>query len=272
MISEPLVISCAVVGAELTRDIYPHLPLTPAEIADAAAEAVEAGATVIHLHVRDEEGRPTQRVDVFKDVTERIRAKCDCILQYSTGGAVGTPLNERYAPLSLQPEMATLSMGTMNFGEEIYENPVHTIETIGREIERNGILAELEIFDYGMMDTVERLQGKGTLPQKYHVDFVLGIAGGMAASIRNLVLLSERLLKEQSWSVAALGRHQLPMTTHAIAMGGHIRVGIEDNIYYRKGELAGSNAQFVKRSARLAQELGRPVATVGEARKVFDLS
>ncbi len=266
MTTDPLIISCAVVGAELTRESYPHLPLTPEEIAHSAAKAVEAGATVIHLHVRDEDGRPSQRVDIFQEVSEKIHDKCDCILQYSTGGAVGTPLEERFAPLQLRPEMATLSMGTMNFGSEIYENTIHTIETIAREIENNGIMAELEIFDYGMMDTMEHLLQKGTIPKKYHVDFVLGIPGGMTASIKNLVLLTERLKKNQSWSVAVVGRHQLPMTTHAIAMGGHIRVGIEDNIYYRKGELASSNSQFVKRSVRLANELGRPVATLAEAR------
>ncbi len=269
--TDPLIISCAIVGAELTREIYPHLPLTPEEIADAAAEAVEAGATVIHLHVRDEEGKPTQRVDVFQEVSEHIRKRCDCILQYSTGGAVGTPLEERSAPLVLKPEMATLSMGTMNFGSEVYENTVHTIETIAERIQENSIMAELEIFDYGMMDTMDRLLQKGTLPKEYHVDFVLGIPGGMTASIQNLVLLTERLDKKQSWSVAAVGRYQLPMTTHAIAMGGHIRIGIEDNIYFRKGELASSNGQFVERSVWLAKELGRSVATVAEARKILRL-
>ncbi len=136
--TDPLIISCAIVGAELTREVYPLLPLTPNELAISAAEAVEAGASVIHLHVRDEDGKPTQRVDVFEEVTEQIRKRCDCILQYSTGGAVGTPLEQRYAPLALKPEMATLSMGTMNFGSEIYENTNHTIDTIAGTIRDNG--------------------------------------------------------------------------------------------------------------------------------------
>ncbi|MCP4163718.1 MAG: 3-keto-5-aminohexanoate cleavage protein, partial [Deltaproteobacteria bacterium] len=117
--STPLIISCPLVGAELTRDIYPNLPLTPDEIADAAKDAVGAGASIIHLHVRDKDGKPSQSVEIFKEVTEKIKERCDCIIQYSTGGAVGTDVAERCAPLSLKPEMATLSMGTMNFAEEI---------------------------------------------------------------------------------------------------------------------------------------------------------
>ncbi len=271
MVTDPLIVSCAIVGAELTRKEYPNLPLSPREIAEAAEEAVVAGATVIHLHVRDEEGKPSQRPDLFREVSEQIRNRCDCILQYSTGGAVGTPLEERCAPLALKPEMATLSMGTMNFGQEVYENTFHTIETIAGNIKKNGIMPELEIFDYGMLDTVDRMLHKGTLPKEYHVDFVLGIPGGMAATISNLILLTQRLQTTQPWTVAAMGRHQLPMTTHAIAMGGHIRVGIEDNIYYRKGEQARSSSQFVERAVRLARELRRPVATVAEARNMLRL-
>jgi len=185
---DPLIISCPIVGAELTRKEYPRLPLTPDELADAAAGAVTAGATIIHLHVRDEAGKPTQRVDVFETVTRKIRDRCDCILQYSTGGAVGTPLSERCAPLALKPEMATLSMGTCNFGEEIYENLPETIREISRVIRENNIVPELEIFDYGMMETVERFRKSGVLPDKFHVDFVLGISGAMGGDIRNLLL------------------------------------------------------------------------------------
>ena len=272
MTTEPLIIACAVVGAELTRDVYPGLPLTPDEIAVAAEQAVTAGASVIHLHVRDEEGRPSQRPDIFAEVSARIRERCDCIIQFSTGGAVGTPLSERCAPLQLRPEMATLSMGTMNFGTEIYENSEATINAIAKAIQDSGCMAELEVFDLGMLESIGRFTVRGILPERYHVDFVLGVPGGMAGTFRNLVLLVERLSAGQSWSVAALGRQQLPLTTHAIAMGGHVRVGLEDNIYYRKGELAKSNAQLVARVVRLAGELERPVANVTAARKILGLA
>lgn len=269
--SNPLIITCCVVGAELTREQYPYLPLTPDEIADSAAEAVKAGASVIHLHVRDEQGKPTQRVDIFDIVSKKIKERCDCILQYSTGGAVGTPVDLRCAPLVLKPEMATLSMGTMNFGSEVYENTEAIILKIGESIKANGIKAELEVFDYGMMDTLDRMQKKGLLPAPFHIDFVLGIPGGMSGEIKHLNLLVDRLPTGQAWTVAGVGRFELSLATHAIAMGGHVRIGIEDNIYYRKGELAKSNAQLIERVARIAKELDRPVASVNDARTLLGL-
>lgn len=271
MTPDPLIITCALVGAEQTRETYPYLPQTPEEIATAAEEAVAAGASILHLHVRDKDGRPSQKVEIFAEVTDTIRSRCDCILQYSTGGAVGTPLGQRCAPLILRPEMATLSMGTMNFGADIYENSETTIETIAAAIRDNGSMAELEVFDLGMLESIGRYIDRGVLLQKFHVDFVLGVPGGMAATIRNLVLLVERLADGQSWTAAAVGRQQLPVTAHAIAMGGHVRVGIEDNIYYRRGELARSNGQLVARAARLAAELERPVASVQQAREILGL-
>ena len=267
--TDPLIISCALVGAELNRAIYPPLPITPVEIGIAAEEAVNAGATIIHLHVRDKEGNPTQSLDVFREASEQIHNRCKCILQYSTGGAVGTPLARRCEPLTLKPEMATLSMGTMNFGAEIYENSEETITTIAHRIRKHGIMPELEIFDYGMLESVNRFLAENIIPKRFHIDFVLGVPGGMAATARNLVMLVDRLEKNQSWSVAALGRYQLPLTTQAITMGGHIRVGIEDNIYYRRGELAKSNGQMVARMVRIARELERPVATLDEAREIL---
>ena len=271
MMTEPLIISSALVGAELNRDIYPFLPLTPEEIGIAAEEAVDAGASIIHLHVRDKEGKPTQSMDVFREAGRQISNRCDCILQYSTGGAVGTPLAERCEPLALKPEMATLSMGTMNFGDEIYENSAETITTIAGKIREHDIMPELEIFDYGMMENIARFLAQDIIPKHFHVDFVLGVPGAMAASARNLVLLVDRLKEGQSWSVAALGRHQLPLTTQAITMGGHVRTGIEDNIYFRKGELVKSNAQLVARMVRIAGELNRPVASVDQAREILGL-
>lgn len=269
--ADPLIITCCVVGAELTRGTYPYLPLTPDEIAAAAEGAVKAGASVIHLHVRDEQGRPTQRVDVFETVTKKIRERCDCILQYSTGGAVGTPLEERCAPVQLKPDMATLSMGTMNFGPEIYVNCEKTIKTIAAAIQKYSVMAELEIFDYGMMDTVDVFLKKGYIPQKFHMDFVLGVPGGMSGEPKNLFLLVDRLRPGQSWTVAGIGRYELPLSMLAIAMGGHVRVGIEDNIFYRKGEMTKSNAQLVERVVRLAKEANRPVASVKEARRMLGL-
>ena len=271
MPDDRLMITCAVVGAELVKEEYPYLPLTPEEIAESARGAVEAGASIIHLHVRDEQGEPSQRVDIFREVTDRIRERCECILQYSTGGAVGTPLDERCAPLKLKPDMATLSMGSINFGPDIFENTEKTIRTIADAIQANGVMAELEIFDYGMMDTVDRFLKEGFLPGRFHVNFVLGVPGGMSGEIKNLILLKDRLRPDQTWTAAGVGRFQLPLSAHAIAMGGHVRVGIEDNIYYRKGEMVTSNAQLVERVVRIAKQLERPVATVQQAREMLGL-
>ncbi|MBF0359518.1 MAG: 3-keto-5-aminohexanoate cleavage protein [Oligoflexia bacterium] len=265
----PIIISCPVVGAEHTRESYPHLPLTPEEIANSAAEAVAAGASIIHLHVRDENGRPTQRVDIFEKVSKLIRERCECILQYSTGGAVGTAVDLRCAPLSLKPEMGTLSMGTMNFGSDIFENSEATIIQISKALQENGVVAELEIFDYGMLEAVERFKKKNLIPHKFHVDFVLGVPGGMSGEIRNLVMLVDRLPANQTWAVAGIGRYQLPLATAAVAMGGHVRVGIEDNIFYRKGEMCKSNAELIKRVVRIANEFDRHPATVAEAKKIL---
>ncbi len=271
MTENPLIIICPVVGAELTRDVYPNLPLTPEEIAEASRRAVEAGAGVIHLHVRDENGLPTQRVDVFEEVSEKIRERCDCILQYSTGGAVGTPLSERIAPLSLKPEMATLSMGSMNFGTGVYENSQETILAIYQAIRENGIMPELEIFDAGMMETMIRFLKKGLIERPFHVDFVLGVPGGMTGDIGNLMFLMDRAPGSQTWSAAGVGRYQLPLAIHAVALGGHVRIGIEDNIYYRKGEPAASNAMLIDRIVRIANELDRPVANPEQAREILGL-
>jgi 3-keto-5-aminohexanoate cleavage enzyme len=167
--------------------------------------------------------------------------------------------------------MATLSMGTMNFGPDIFENTEDTIRTISKAIQKNGVIPELEIFDYGMMDTLDRFLKKGFIPKKFHVDFVLGVPGGMSGEIENLILLKNRLSPGQTWTVAGLGRFQLPLSGHAIAMGGHVRVGIEDNIYYRKGEFTKSNAQLVERVVRIAKELDRPIAAVKQTREMLSL-
>lgn len=269
MKNNPLIITCALTGAELSKKKTPHLPVTPDEIAAAAEAAVLKGASVIHLHVRDKNGNPSQDPEIFKHVTKKILEECDVIIQYSTGGAVGTPLKERIAPLRLKPEMASLSMGTMNFGDGIFENKESTIKKISEEMAKYKIIPELEIFDYGMLDTFQRLLEKGIIPPQFHINFVLGVPGGMSGDPKNLVTLCDRLLENQTFTVSGMGKYQLPLSIQSMVMGGHVRVGFEDNIYYRKGQLATSNAQFVERIVRIAKELDRPVATVDQARKML---
>lgn len=266
-----LIITCAVIGAEINSDVYPHLPEGTDELAESAVQAVESGASIVHLHVRDQEGRPSQNPDIFEEVTNKIRTRCDCIIQYSTGGAAGTSLEDRCAPLALKPDMATLSMGTINFGPGVFENSENTIKTIAGEIKKYSILPELEVFDYGMVESISRYVQREIVPEHHHINLVLGVPGGMSGNLRCLLMLTDQLKENQSWTVSGIGKYQLPLTAHAMAMGGHVRVGIEDNIYYRKGEYGKSNAQFVERVVRLAEEMDRPVATVEIARRLLGI-
>lgn len=269
---EPLIITCALTGAEITRERQPNLPITPAEQAVAAEEAVKAGASIIHLHVRDDDGKPTQRVERFKESIDAIRKRVpEAIIQISTGGAVGESIENRARPLTLKPEMASLNLGTMNFGDDVFFNHPKDIEGLARKMVENGVVPELEIYEAGMLESAFRLRKQKVLPDPLHFQFVLGVPGGMSGDIKNLMHLVS-LMKEQGefhWGVAGVGRFQLPLTAQAILLGGHVRVGFEDNVYYRKGELAKTNAQLVARVARIAQELDRPIATPQVARKLL---
>ena len=265
---DKVIITCAMVGAEVTREHTPHLPLTPQEIAEDALRCYEAGAAVVHVHVRDAEGKPSQDRAIFAEVEREIRQRCPIIVQYSTGGAVGTPFEERMAPLANRPEMATLSTGTTNFGDEVFENTWPFMKALAARMREHGVRPELEIFDCGMVDNALRLIKEGLLDAPYHFDFVLGVPGALSARPENLLHLRSMLPPQSTWQVAAVGRHQLPLTTISMAMGGHARVGLEDNVYYSKGVLA-SNAELVARAVRIARELGREPASPQEARKIL---
>jgi 3-keto-5-aminohexanoate cleavage enzyme len=266
-----LIITAAICGAELTREDTPHLPISPEELAEAARECREAGAAMVHLHVRDPEGKPTQDGDIFTDAVGRIRERSDIIVQVSCGGAVGMTPDERLDSLRAAPEMATLTCGTVNFGDEVFENDWPMIQVFAGRMKELGVRPEFEIFDAGHMANANRLVKAGQVTGHLHYDFVLGVPGALPASVANLVYLSQQVPEGASWCVAGMGRQQLPMATAAVAMGGNVRVGFEDNIYYRRGELASSNAQLVARVARIAGELGRDIATPDEAREILGL-
>jgi 3-keto-5-aminohexanoate cleavage enzyme len=260
-------ITAALVGAEVTREQQPHLPITPEEIADAAVGAREAGAAIVHLHVRDAAGRPTQDRAVFARTMELIRSRTDLIIQVSTGGAVGMTAEERAQPLALRPEMATLTCGSVNFGDDVFLNPPGLIEHFAQTMKGLGIKPEIEVFEVGMIANALGLVKRGLLEPPLHFDFVMGVPGGIPASAAHLVHLVAALPAGSTWSVAGMGRHELTLGAMAIAMGGHVRVGFEDNIYYRKGELADGNAQLVARIARIGRELDRPPASPDEVRR-----
>lgn len=270
---EKVIITAAICGAEVTKEDNPNLPVTPEELAEAALEAERAGAAIIHLHVRDQEGKPTQSKEVFAEVIDRMKEKgVTAIIQPSTGGAAGMSWQERIQPVYLKPEMATLDCGTVNFGDEIFVNDLPLMRNFAREMQKYNILPELECFEPGHIYNALQLKKEGLLEGHLHFDLVLGVPGAIKASIKNLLFMVELLPPEATWTVAGIGRHQLPMATHAILMGGHVRVGFEDNIYYTRGVLAESNAQLVARIVRLAGELGREIATPDETRRILGLS
>jgi 3-keto-5-aminohexanoate cleavage enzyme len=269
---EKLIITAAITGAELDKTKCPVLPITPEEQAQAAKEAVEAGASVIHLHVRDEKGKPSQNLQHFKSSVEAIRRACkgnEPIIQFSTGGAVGEKIENRIAPLTLKPDMASFNLGTINFGEEIFVNTFSDMRALNEALRKSGVIPEFEIYDAGHLDNLKKLIREGILRAPYHCQFVLGVPGALSGEISALNYLVQQLPENSHWAVAGIGKYELPLAVHAVAMGGHVRVGLEDNIFYSKGIPAKSNAQLVERIVRIAKELDRPVATVSEARKML---
>ncbi|HEY5670248.1 MAG TPA: 3-keto-5-aminohexanoate cleavage protein [Anaerolineales bacterium] len=269
---QPLIITAAVVGAELSRQDTPFLPLTPDEIAEEAWEAQQAGAAMVHLHARAADGSPTQDIQAYQSIIQAVRSRCpDLIIQVSTGGAVGMSAEERLQPLALQPDMASLTTGTVNFGEEVFYNSLPMIRQFARAMLEKNIRPELEIFDSGMIANALRLFKEGLLLEPLHFNFVLGVPGGAAGTLKNLMHMVESVPPSSTWCASGIGAAQLPLTTMAILLGGHVRVGLEDNIYYRRGELSQGNAPLVARVFRLAGELGRPLATPNEARRILNL-
>ena len=272
----PLIITAAITGAETTRKDQPNLPITPAEQAQAALDCFHAGARVIHLHVRNDDGSPTQSLERFGESIAAIRkAVPEMVIQISTGGAVGEAFEKRLAPLSLKPDMGTLNAGTLNFGEDIFVNHPLDIIRLAEAFKEYGVVPEVEVYESGMVDVVARLVNKGIITHSpLHMQFVLGVPGGMSGSPKNLMYMIDHL-KEQipsaTWAVAGIGRWHIPASLTALVNGGHIRVGFEDNIFYHKGIIADSNAQLVARIARIASEIGRPLATPEQTRSILAL-
>lgn len=266
-----LIITACLTGAEVTRELQPNLPITPEEIADAAYEAWKEGASIAHIHARKPDGTPTQDKEIYREIKEKIAERCDIIFQPSTGGAVWHSKEERIQPVYLKPEMASLSTGTCNFGSDVFMNSEEYMENFAKIMMENGVKPEIEIFERGMIDNALKLVKKGLLKMPIHFDFVMGVPGAIQGEARDLMYLVSSIPQGCTWTVAGIGRYELPLAVMAIAMGGHVRVGFEDNIYYSKGVIAESNAQLVARVARISKECGREVATPNEARKILDL-
>ena len=271
---EKLIITAAICGAEVLKEHNPAVPYTVEECVREAKSAYDAGASIIHLHVRYDDGTPTQDKNRFKEVMEAIKAVCpDVIIQPSTGGAVGMTNDERLQPTELFPEMATLDCGTLNFGgDEVFTNTENTIKYFGEKMIERGIKPELEVFDKSMIDMALRLHRKGYIQSPMHFDFVMGVNGGISGEMRDFVFLRESIPADATYTVAGVGRYEFPLAALAIIDGGQVRVGFEDNVYISKGVLARSNGELVEKVVRMAKEMGREIATPAEARRILGLS
>jgi 3-keto-5-aminohexanoate cleavage enzyme len=270
----PVIITAALTGSHITREQTPAIPITPDEIAAEGVAAWRAGAAVVHIHVRDAAtGQGAQDVDAFSEVVDTLRAETDVILCLTTSGIPGRnlPTAERIAPLVLRPDMASFDAGTIEMDTGLFVNDAEFLDALAAEARERGVKLELECFTLEMVKTALRYQAKGKIPAPLHFQFVTGTRHGMPATAAALVEAVALLPEISTWSVIGVGRHQTPMAMLALAMGGHVRVGLEDAIFYRKGELATGNAQLVERAVRLAGELGRPVATPDEARRILGL-
>lgn len=270
---DKLIITAAICGAEVTKENNPNVPYTVEEIGREAESAYKAGASIIHLHVREDDGTPTQSKERFNECFEEIRKRCkDVIIQPSTGGAVGMTDEERLQPVYLLPEMATLDCGTCNFGgDDIFLNTENTIKNFGEKFMKLNIKPELEVFDKGMIDMALRLQRKGYIKAPMHFNFVMGVNGGISATARDLVFMVESIPQGSTFTVSGIGKKEFEMGTLAVIMGGHVRVGFEDNVYTYKGKLAESNGELVDKIVRISRELGREIASPDEARAILGL-
>ena len=272
---EKLIITAAICGAEVTKEQNPNVPYTVEEIVREAKSAVDAGAAIVHLHVREDDGTPTQSHVRFQECTEAILKACpNVILIPSTGGAVGMTPDERLDSTNTTPipEMATLDCGTCNFGDEIFDNTMPTMRAFGKRMIERGIKPEYECFEMGHLDTILTMARKGEVPgAPMQFNFVLGVPGCTPATVDNLCWLVKNIPAGSTWTSTGIGRHAFTLAAPTIVMGGNVRVGFEDNLYLERGVLAKSNGELVDKVVHMAKLLGRPIATSDEAREILGL-
>jgi len=268
---EKLIITVAPTGSLPTKKVTPYVPITPEEIVQTAVACEAAGAAVIHIHARNPvDESPSTDFAIFEEIYVGIKEKTRLVTQISTGGRAGMSYEARNERLRLKPEMASLTTGSVNFPNSVYENSPQLIDALAADMKRLAIKPEMEIFDTSMINNATTLISKGLAAPPLHFDFVMGLRGAIPATVENLVHLKNTIPLYATWTVAGIGATQLPMNTHAILMGGHVRVGLEDNVFFSKGELT-TNERLVERMVRIAGILGREIATPDEAREIMHL-
>jgi 3-keto-5-aminohexanoate cleavage enzyme len=271
--SRPVVLTVAVTGADVFRENNPNIPYTTAEIADSSIEAAGAGATVVHLHVREDDGTPSGRPELFKDVMERIRAGSDVLTMVSTGGSNDMTIEERTTGLEAEPDISGVESGSMNFGDDTFITPPAAGRGIIERATEAGIALEVEAFDVGHVISAIRWLEEGILPAPLRINLVFGVPGGIDASPEALAAMVRPLPSGTFWTVTCIGRHHPRMLALALLHGAPgIRTGLEDVAYLRRGVLAPSNAALAEMAVGLASSLGREVATREQTPELLELS
>ena len=272
-LSNRVILTVAPTGSSTPAAKCPGLPVTPAEIAAETYECWKAGASVVHLHVRDDQGNASMEYEKFRESVALIREKCDIVINMTTAGGFGVPDDERILPLDLIPEMATMDAGSMNVkGDFVFHNSVAFLEKLGRRAQELGIRPEIEVMDTGMVYTALRLIEQGYIKSPPHFQMVLGMENGMAATVENLVYMKNLLPPGATWSAFGVGKAHLTILMATLALGGHVRVGMEDNIYLDAGQKASSNVDFVERTRRIIELNNKRPATPEETRAMLGLT
>ncbi|HTA36620.1 MAG TPA: 3-keto-5-aminohexanoate cleavage protein [Solirubrobacteraceae bacterium] len=269
--SDPAILTCAVAGGIVTGN--PNQPATREEVIDAAVGAAQAGASVVHIHARTSGGEMTQDPDDYRAIKRAIREQVDdVVLNFTTGGKLGAPADERRRSLLAGPELASLNCGSVNFGPDdvVFLNPNSLIDELAEEMAERGIVPEYECFDIGMAVKAARMARSANGPAGM-IHMVLGVIGGAPASVGTIELFVDLVPEGIPWMVTAIGRHNFPMMAVTLALGGHVRTGLEDVVYVAPGEYAKSNAQLVTRASTLCEAIGRPVATPAQARAILGI-
>jgi len=267
-----LIITVATTGAWPTKNETPYVPLQPKEIAEEIYACWEAGAAMAHIHVRDDEDKASMNFDKFRETVERVRASdCDIAINLTTSGGIGLKDEERMKPFAeLLPEMASYDCGTMNWAHTtVFENRPQFLENLGLKMQAVNVKPEIEVFDAGMIYNALYYLKRGILKAPLHFQFCLGVPGGTAATVENLLHLKSLIPADATWSTFGVGKGAVPIMLAAIALGGHVRVGMEDNIFLRKDVLAQSNVEFIEQVKRIAHEASREIATPDEARSIL---
>ena len=269
------IITVAVCGSVPTKEMNPAVPYTPKEIADSAIDSYKAGATIAHIHVRDPEtGVPTSNISLFSEVVDRIRDSCDMIINLTTSGINlkgENVIEQRLEPVKLLPEICSFDIGSMNFQHRPFINSPEWGRLAAKRMREYGIKPEIEVFDMGHIRQAKHWLKEGLIDDPPYFQLCMGAGWGIEATPDNLLMMKNALPPDVIWSVLGVGRMQLPMITMAMLLGGHVRVGFEDNIYLRRGELLKSNAQIVEVAANIIQQLQGEVATQDETREILGL-